>query len=160
MTDENLALLMTQDESRLIFPWPRSEWKLPPARVIGGKWRPIRGHYLGVQQNTLVTLLWWQIEALVHWSSARLYCGWKRNNDLNMMETWQKLEQAKLTVHLLTKEVNIRDCQSNDQENIAWFTFTREIDLMMWSELETCHHKWYLDIENCFLLQSLNYSSW
>ena len=34
-------------------------------------------------------------------------------------------------------------------------TSTREIDLMMWSELETCHHKWYLDIENCFLLHSL-----
>ena len=57
------------------FPWPRSEWKLPPARVGGGKWRPIRGHYLGRGQNTLVTLLWWQIEALVHWSSLRLYCG-------------------------------------------------------------------------------------
>ena len=71
---ENLALLMTWDESP-DFPRPRSEWKLPPACVSGGQWRPIRGHYLGLGQNTLVTLLWWQIEALVHWSSLRLYCG-------------------------------------------------------------------------------------
>ena len=27
---------------------------------------------------------------------------------------------------------------------------------MMWSKLETCLHKWHLEIEKCFLLHSLN----
>ena len=103
----NLALLMTRDESP-DFPWPRSEWKLPPARVGGGQWRPIRGHDLGLGQNTLVTLLWWQIEALVH--CTEVHWGFivvrKENNDLNMMETWQKLEQAMLTINLSQSKLN------------------------------------------------------
>ena len=90
------------------FSRPRSEWKLPPARVIGGKWRPIRGHYLKLQQNTLVTLLRWQIEALVHWSSAGLYIvggketmtliWWKLDRNWNKPSWLYTYQQRKLIV--------------------------------------------------------------
>ena len=58
-----------------------------------------------------------------------------------------------------SRGISFRTCFYQIRLLILW-SIISEIELMMWSELETCHHKWYLDIENCFLLHSLNYSSW